>query len=432
MLARSRIFASAALTVSAFLTLAAFAAEAPSSKPAAAPAPTAPAATVPAAAAPAKTVRVSSNAELQSALSAAVPGTRIEIAAGDYSGGLSFTGLRGEKDRPIVLAGADPEKPPKFTGGTTGLHLVNPAFVELHHLAFTGAKANGVSLDDGGRYAPEPRGIVLLGLRISEVGPRGNNDGLKLSGIIGFRVEDCVIENWGIGSGSAIDMVGCHDGLITGCTFRHHEALQETGGTGVQMKGGSSDIVVRRNRFENAGTRAVNLGGSTGAAYFRPPLDQWPAGLPRAEARKLTVEGNTFIGSLSPFACVGVDGAVIRCNTIYRPTKWVVRFLQENKAPEFVPTRGVEFSDNLIAYASTGWSENGVNLGIPVTAGTVRFARNHWYCLDRPDRSQPKLPTPEEGGTSGTDPQFEDVGKLDLRLKAGSAVKGKGAEGLPK
>jgi hypothetical protein len=77
----------------------------------------------------------------------------------------------------------------------------------------------------------------------------------------------------------------------------------------------------------------VNIGGSTGIPYFRPPLDQWPAGVPKSEARNIVVEGNTFIGSLSPICFVGVDGATVRFNTIYKPGKWAFRILQETTAP---------------------------------------------------------------------------------------------------
>mgnify|MGYP006193671343 CR=1 FL=1 len=38
-------------------------------------------------------------------------------------------------------------------------------------------------------------------------------------------------------------------------------------------------------------------------------------------------------------AFVGVDGATFRHNTIYRPTKWVLRILQESQEPRFVRTR---------------------------------------------------------------------------------------------
>ncbi len=375
-----------------------------------------------------KVVRVTTTGELRAAVNSAQPGTRIELAPGQYEGDSYFKNLRGEAEKPIILAGADPQRPPRISGGGNGLHLANPAFVELHNLEITGTKANGLSIDDGGQYSAVPRGLVLKGLRISNIGPRGNCDAIKLSGIHGFRVEDCILADWGVGSGSGIDMVGCHDGVVTGCAFRHRPEVQATGGNGVQAKGGSSGIVIARNRFEYAGTRAVNLGGSTGAAYFRPPLDQWPEGTPRAEARNLTVEGNTFIGSLSPVAFVGVDGATVRFNTIYRPGRWALRILQENRDTSFVPCRNGVVTDNIFAFHSSEWNSGGVNIGGGTTPATFRFARNHWFCIDQPGRSEATLPSAEEGGTRGSDPQFTDMDKLDLRLKAGSALKGRGAE----
>ncbi len=376
-------------------------------------------------------VRVSSGDELRAAVRAATPGNRIELAPGDYAGGFYFENLRGEKGKPIVIAAADPARPPRFTGGGNGLHLVNPAFVELHHLHFRGASANGVSIDDGGRFSSAPRELVLRGLRVTEIGPRGNHDGIKLSGLAGFRVEDCVIERWGTGSGSGVDMVGCQDGLFLRNTFRHVEDQRATGGSGIQAKGGSRNIVIRKNRFEHAGTRAVNIGGSTGLEFFRPPLAEWPENGGRWEAKDIVVEGNTFIGSGAPLAFVGVDGAVVRFNTIYRPGRWALRILQETKAPGFVPCRGGVVSDNLIVFHSTGWAEGGVNIGPGAAPETFRFARNHWFCVDRPELSRPRLPSAEEAGTYGVEPQFEQAEKLDLRQKATSPARSRGAEALP-
>jgi len=116
-------------------------------------------------------------------------------------------------------------------------------------------------------------------------------------------------------------MVGCHRGKIEGCTIRDSET--EPASSGVQMKGGTSEVALLGCRFENAGQRAVNAGGSTGLQYFRPK----PEGF---EARALSIEGCTFIGSETPIAFVGVDGALVRFNTFYRPRKWFARILQEN------------------------------------------------------------------------------------------------------
>ena len=108
---------------------------------------------------------------------------------------------------------------------------------------------------------------------------------------------------WG-SSGSAVDMVGCHDGLIVSNVFRHTEAVAGESGSGVQAKGGSSRITIRRNRFDSAGSRAVNLGGSTGLEFFRPSLGP---GAEHWEARDLRVEGNTFRGSASRSSGVSSD-----------------------------------------------------------------------------------------------------------------------------
>ena len=128
----------------------------------------------------------------------------------------------------------------------------------------------------------------------------GNRDAIKLSGVVEFTVRDCVFEGWG---GSAIDMVGCHDGLIERCRLQGVEGCSQD--TGIQCKGGTSRITIRGCTLLDAGQRAINVGGSTGLEFFRPADAD-------AEARAITVEGCRFRGSDAPIAFVGVDGAVVR------------------------------------------------------------------------------------------------------------------------
>lgn len=357
-------------------------------------------------------MKVSNAAELRAALSAAKPGTRVLLAGGNYGGGFQFANLRGEEGQPIVIAAATPENPPVFRDAPVAFHFSNPAYLELHNLVFTKLTVNGLNIDDGtGTTNASARGVVLRGLRVTDIGGNGNHDGLKLSGLWDFRVVDCVIERWGTRGGSAIDMVGCHRGVIEGSTFRHTNP-EPPNCSGVQAKGGSSDITIRGNRFESAGGRAVNIGGSTGLKYFRPPLT---ANGEHAEARNLRVEGNTFIGASTPVAFVGVDGAVVRFNTIERPSRWAIRILQENTAPGFVACRNGEFTDNTILFESTRGT---VNVGSGTAPKTFKFARNWWYCTDNPGRSRPQLPVAEVDGVYGR-PISEAKGKA-------------GADALPK
>lgn len=371
---------------------------------------------------------MSSVAEIRRAAEGAKPGTRIRVAPGTYAGGLFLTDLRGAEGKPIVIEAQDPKDPPVFEGGAEALHLVDPAFVEVRGLVCRGQTGNGVNVDDGGTPETPAHHVVLADLVVRDVGPSGNRDGIKLSGLEDFRVEGCTVLRWGAG-GSAVDMVGCRRGVIERCTFRHEEQAGQ--GSGVQAKGGTRDVTIRRSRFEHAGSRAVNAGGSTGLEFFRPPLATWKG--PRFEAKDVVVEGCTFVGSGAPVAFVGVDGAKFRFNTVWCPGRWVARILQETRAEGFVPSRGGEFTDNVVAFRSDAWAEGGVNVGGGTDAASFRFARNVWFALDAPERTKAlvRLPVAEEGGTYGKDPQFRDAAAGDFRVKPSGPAAKAGADALP-
>lgn len=342
-------------------------------------------------------VSVSNVAELRQAVASAKPGTHILIQPGDYAGGLHFANLHGTAARPIVIKAADPTKPPHFKGGGSALQFSDVSHLELRDLVVSGARGNGINIDDGATPETPSHHVTLRNLKVSDL-PAGNNDGIKLSGLDDFRVENCTVERWG---GSGIDMVGCHRGVINGCDFR------DGGSNAVQAKGGTADILIAKSTFRNPGQRGVNIGGSTGMAYFRPPIDKVPAGK-RYEAKDIRVEGCTFIGGVAPIAFVGVDGATVRFNTIYQPDRWALRILQETRLPDFVPCRNGVFEDNLIVFNSQRWASGGVNVGADTAPDTFRFARNFWFCEDASTRSKPTLPTVEKDGVYGRDPKLVD------------------------
>jgi len=346
-------------------------------------------------------VHVANPAEFRAAVAGAGSGTKILLAGGDYGAGFHFANLRGSEGAPVLITAVDPANPPVFSGGNFGIHLSAPAHVVLAGLVFTNLAQNGLNIDDGGRV-DEPgstKGVTLRGLRIADVGSDGNHDGVKLSGVWAFEVLDCVIERWGTRGGSAIDMVGCHQGLLAGNLIRHTPPGPPNS-TGVQAKGGSSGVVIRGNRFEHAGGRSLNLGGSTGIPYFRPPVTQGGAS---AEARDLVVEGNTIVGSMAAIGFVGVDGAVVRFNTIERPGRWAMRILQENAGEGFVPSRNGKFTDNTILFQAADMQGGAVNVGGGTNPESFEFARNWWLCADAPQRSRPRLPNTEVEGVYGRD-----------------------------
>lgn len=361
----------------------------------------------------AEDLKVSSVAELSKALARANAGDRLLLAPGEYQGPISTrAGIAGTAESPIVIAAADSKSPPVIKNG---MQLRSPAHLELRDLIVDGG-TNGINIDDGGARATPAHDIQLWNIVIKNVGPNGNSDGLKLSGVDNFTIENCQFEKWG-SSGSAIDMVGCHKGVVTNCSF--HDARSDQA-NGVQAKGGSSEIAISHCKFANSGGRGVNAGGSTGLDYFRPQDAAF-------EAKAITIEDCTFDGGLSAIAFVGVDGAVARHNTIYCPTKWVFRILQENADPRFTRCRDVRLEKNLIVFRSEA-VKTVVNVGGNTAPETFTFESNVWCCLDRlkDTKRLVALPAKESGGVYDFVPKFKDEKSGDLMLLE-SAPKGVGA-----
>jgi hypothetical protein len=348
-----------------------------------------------------RVVLVDHDTALRAALRQAAAGTVIRIAPGRYRPGVYAANLTGTAEQPIIIEGAVAAQRPVFEGGSEGWHLSDCAYLTLRNIAVRGQKANGINIDDGGTSDTPSHHLVLEKVAVADVGPRGNFDGIKLSGVDDFTVRDCTVEGWG---GQAMDMVGCHRGIIEGCTFRGKTGFTQDAGP--QTKGGSCQIAIRRCLFLDAGQRAVNIGGSTGLKVFRPQGALY-------EAKDICVEGCVFVGSQAPLAFVGVDGAVVRYNTIYQPNRWVLRILQETTEKGFAPCRLGRFEHNLIVFRRADVQVI-VNIGPHTRPETFVFAHNLWYCEDRPSASRPELPAAETGGQYGLDPRLTtlDAGRL--------------------
>ena len=106
---------------------------------------------------------------------------------------------------------------------------------------------------------------------------------------------------------------------------------------------------------------------------------------------------------MTPVAFVGVDGAAVRHNTIYRPRRWGLRILRENNGEGFVPCRNGQFTDNLIAFRSDEMAVP-VNVGPGTAPETFTLARNAWYCLDAPSGAARGWRSPRPTGCTASIP----------------------------
>ena len=319
---------------------------------------------------------------------------------------LHLSDLHGTEEQPILLGASDPTDPPVIEGN---IQISGASHLEIRDLVIDGAEHNGLNIDDAGDYKTPSRSITIRNVEVRNL-PAGNHDGIKLSGIESFRVEECRLSKWG---GSGIDMVGCHDGVVSRCTF------ENGGDNAVQAKGGSTRIRIVDCTFKDFGQRGVNIGGSTGREFFRPPLASVPEG-ERFEAQAISVSRCTFLGGGAPVAFVGVDGAEVSFNTIYHPERWVARILQETRTPDFIASRQRRLSPQHHRLSLRSLGRRRRERGRWDAARDVRVQRELLVLLRPTGASRRESAGRASGNVFGDDPLMKNPEQGDLTPCAGS------------
>jgi len=343
--------------------------------------------------------------DITAAAKAAAPGDTVLVHSGTYRGDQSLGGLQGTPGKWIYILA---EKNVVFQGGNAAWRGTDIAYLHIEGFTFTGQTGNGLNIDDGGTYASPAHHITFRQCTFRDMAATGNNDLLKLSGADDIIIQQCNFLN-GSKGGSGIDMVGCHNSVIVECRF------ENMGSNAVQMKGGSRNIRVEACVFKNAGSRAINLGGSTGQAFFRPADATW-------EAADLKVYSNVFIGAEVPVAFVGCIRSEVVNNTIYKPGRWVIRILQENRdTARFAKCRDNIFRNNIICM------DDKVSMACSIGPGTepetFTFSNNLWF---HSGNISPQLPLLESNSITGKDPLFSNTDKEDFTITGKSPAAGTG------
>lgn len=301
---------------------------------------------------------------LQQAAAVAVAGDTIMLFAGVYPGGDVIKQLHGNASAWITIMPATGNEV-VYRGKDEALHISEVSYISIEGLIFEQQTGNGVNVDDGGNEK-NTHHIRFERCRWRNMNAIRNNDELKLSGIDDFIIKECRFSN-GASGGSLVDMVGCHRGIFSKCVF------ENAGSNAIQAKGGSCDIIITQSRFMDCGQRAINIGGSTNPAYFRPAGANY-------EAKHILVQSNIFTGAMASVAFVGAVECAVENNTFYLPGKWVVRILQENTAAGFLPCSNNTFSHNIVVYANA--IKDPLNIGPGTNAETFKFSYNLWYRRD--------------------------------------------------
>ncbi|HEY6172224.1 MAG TPA: right-handed parallel beta-helix repeat-containing protein [Candidatus Kapabacteria bacterium] len=327
---------------------------------------------------------------LQAAAAQAEPGDTILIYDGTYSGGDYIENLQGTESAWITIKAAGGNA--LFYGGSQAFHLTDPAYLRIEGLRFNMQTGNGVNIDDGGTYESPAHHIVINLCEWMGMDAAGNNDELKMSGVDDFVISNCFF-SIGAAGGSLVDMVGCHRGVFENNYFT------DGGSNSIQAKGATKDILITRNVFTFGGQRAINIGGSTGLAFFRPLGTLY-------EASEIKVHSNIFEGSVAPIAFVGAVNCEVINNTIIRPERWAIRILQETTEPGFLPCGNNTFRNNIVIHNS---AQPAINIGGGTAPETFTFSNNLWFNPDNASWSGPNTPVNEPDRLVNVDPLLTDT-----------------------
>ncbi len=348
-------------------------------------------------------------ANFEAAAAAAQPGDTILFHAGTHSGGQFVANLQGTANAWIVISNA-PGEVAILEGGNNAIQLSDPAYLHISGLIFQQQTGNGFNTDDSGTYDTPAHHIIFENCTFRDISATGNNDLLKLSGLNDFEIKDCTFLN-GAEGGSGIDMVGCHNGTIKGNYF------ENLGSNCIQAKGGMQFIRIQGNYFKNGGQRTLNIGGSTGLAFFRP-IDA------TFEAADIQVYSNIIVGSWAAVAFVGSVRVEVVNNTIYQPENWVIRILQETVDPDrFVECGDNTFRNNIV-YIGNLPTET--NIGPNTRPETFTFSNNLWFNADDLSWPGPSIPVTDVDAIIGEDPMFSAALDGDFLIPINSPAAGAG------
>jgi hypothetical protein len=341
-------------------------------------------------------INVTKSSEFQAALNTAAPGDQILLAPGIYPGDFIATGLTG-----VTIRSVDANNPAVIDASATGegLKLSSVQHVTVSDLIVENFANEGINIDDGGHIAPS-EDVNLSGLLLRNGGAAAS-EAIKVVGTIGFHLDRVQIVGYGA-SGTGIYIVGSQNGLVE---RSYVESTTPGSGDGILAKGGSANVIIRANRLVNANERAIELGGDTANATFRPQ----PPG--NVEASGIIAEGNVIVNSgnvgaiQSGMSFVNVADGTFRNNVVYRPSLYAIRILKENTNPGFVNTQNGIVSDNIFEW-NQGDLQQTINAGPNTLPATFHFDGNQWFNATQPSNSFPSLPSPEVNGIYGVDPHL--------------------------
>lgn len=238
---------------------------------------------------------------IQAAVNAATPGAAVMVEAGLYVENVRLPNAGGTPDAPIQLLSADGIGAATIVGASAADSVIKGLGTDnvvVRGFTVQGG-ANGIQFSQNGNdFTNLVSNVVVADNIIS--GATG--DGIKLDQADHATVWGNVISNV---RGQGVDLLAVDHSTI---------AWNDISGVGataaVFVKGGSTDVTVQGNRIHGTATDGIEVGGYTGAEFFRPGETGYEAADVRVIGNDVEIAGKRAINIL------GVHGVSVTGNAL--------------------------------------------------------------------------------------------------------------------
>ncbi|UCC95255.1 MAG: right-handed parallel beta-helix repeat-containing protein [Candidatus Omnitrophota bacterium] len=239
-----------------------------------------------------------------------------------------------------------------------------------------------------------------------------SHDALKMMWTDYYTIRNCYFEGW---SEQAIDSIGVQHGVIEyNQVIGGDVGMGYVGQSGIQLKGGSNDVLVHRNFLRDAGqmTAGLKIGGSTGLSYFRTPAGTGEGQI-SYEAKDIEFGGNRLIrnNSARDFDWATSDGGDVHHNTFLNHTYRLAEISKEDVSHPTLGAMNGIFRDNLVVLDDF-WTDYLIKIKFPrnTSPDTFTFDHNAWFDLVRPLTDSVianELPVTETNSIYGINPELD-------------------------
>jgi len=292
------------------------------------------------------------------------PGDTVFVHKGNYNTYQYYNGLKGTKDKWIVVTPFNSETI-EINGGW---QFTSSEYIRIEKLNFKGNASYDNTLlhfDHAGDCSKLSNNIYLDSCSFSDV-KSGNT--IKFGGSSDFVVNNCrFIDNSSNFAGIALNE--SRRGIIRNSYFENIRTKA------IQFKLGTFDVIVSANYFKNAGIddSALKIGESGGKQYYCDDANTF-------HCKNIKIYSNIFDGGRTPFSIGLAENTAIINNTIINPTNFVLRILSD-ETDYFNRNHLIV---NNIFYLDKSFYFNGSSNAQNIDFSSILIQNNLFYSVSKP------------------------------------------------